>query len=614
MAKNIKKEISKHKDISYSNRDFASIRNELKRFTTTHFNENIVDISDASLGGLLIDLAAYVGDVMSYYIDHQFNETSLETAIEEENVEKLIRATGVKIGGPGPAIVEVAFRIRVPATVISGQYVPNRAYLPKIKKETILTSTTGINFTLMDDINFAEVDEDNNLIATYKVGQLTGNVPINFICELPGICTSSKTKKETFPIGNDLIPFRTLTLGQPDVTEITHVHDSDGDPYYEVESLTQDTVFRRFANSRSDAEYAPQRLHLQHAPKRFVTTRSSITKKTSLRFGAGDDMAFDEDIIPDPSEHAVTLYGDRQTTSKITIDPNSFLETQTLGISPRNTTITVMYRHGGALKHNVAAGSINSVKTLNTLFPTATPTSVATSIRSSLTVRNDTPAAGGEDAPSLEEMRTIAQFGRNSQNRVVTREDLLARVYSMPTNFGRIFRASVRDNPNNPQAAQLHIISRNAKGKLMLSPDTLKENLGLYLSKFRLVSDAIDILDASIINIGINYTVTVDASMNTDTTLNLINAKIGEYFQSKKWQIDQPIVTGEIENLILNTQGVVSLIELNFIGKHGTMNGMNYSETAYDTRRHMDRGYIFPLRGGMFELKFPNEDIVGKVS
>ena len=614
MARNIKKEVAKSKEITYSNRDFSSIKNELKRFTSTHFNQNIVDISDASLAGLLIDLAAYVGDVTSYYLDHQFNECSLETAVEQENIERLIRSAGVPLSGPGPSIVEVTFRIRVPATIIAGEYVPNRTFLPKILKESIVSSRTGVDFTLMDNIDFAKVDEENNLIASFRVGQLSGNIPLNFICELKGVCTSSKSKTDTFPIGDKQVPFRTLTLNSPDVTEIIHVSDADGDIYYEVESLTQDTVFRRFANSRADVEFAPERLHLQHAPKRFVTTRSTVTGKTTLRFGSGDDAAFDEDIIPDPSEHAITLFGDRQSASKITIDPNSFLETQTLGISPRNTTITVNYRQGGALKHNVAAGSINSVKTLLTTFGSATPTSIATSIRASTTVVNDNPAAGGEDAPTLEELRTIALFSKNSQNRVVTREDLLARVYSMPTNFGRVFRASVRDNPNNPQAAQLHIISRDANGKLMLSPDTLKENLSFFLSKFRLVSDAVDVLDAIILNIGMNYTVTIEATSNSNTVLNVINAKIGNYFDIKKWQIDQPIIMGEIENLILNTAGVVSIIELNFVGKHGTQNGLIYSDFAFDTKRHMDRGYIFPTRGGLFELKFPNEDIVGKVS
>jgi hypothetical protein len=184
----------------------------------------------------------------------------------------------------------------------------------------------------------------------------------------------------------------------------------------------------------------------------------------------------------------------------------------------------------------------------------------------------------------------------------------------MPTNFGRVFRVSVRDNPNNPQAAQLHIISRNSNGKLILSPDTLKENLGFYLSQFRIVSDAIDVLDAAIINIGINYSVTVDADRNSNTVLNIINAKLGKYFNIKNWQIDQPVITGELENIVLNTAGVVSIVEFSIVGKSGVIDDLVYTDVSYDPRRYMDRGYLFPPRGGMIELKYPNDDIVGSVT
>jgi len=614
LARNIKKEVAKHKDISYTNRDFDSIRNELKRYTATHFNQNIVDISDASLAGLLIDLAAYVGDVMSYYIDHQFNETSIETAIETENIERFIREAGVEVAGPSPALCEVTFRIRVPATLNNGEYSPNSVYLPVIKSGSVVSSTTGVDFELLDDVDFSETDADDELVATFRIGQLSGSTPLNFILEATGVCTSAKSKTDSFPIGDTVEPFRKITLTKTDVTELVSVYDNDGDNYYEVSSLTQDTVFKRHANSRQDAEYAPERLQILHAPKRFVKFRTSTTGKTTIRFGSGDETKFDEDIIPDPSDHAVTLYGDRETSTKITIDPNSFLETQTLGISPRNTTITVNYRYGGGLKHNVGAGLLNSVKTLITSFGTATPTSVASSIRASTTVINQQPAAGGEDEPTLEELRNIALFNRNSQNRVVTREDLIARVYGMPTNFGRVFRVSVRDNPNNPQAAQLHIISRNSNGKLILSPDTLKENLGFYLSQFRIVSDAIDVLDAAIINIGINYSVTVDADRNSNTVLNIINAKLGKYFNIKNWQIDQPVITGELENIVLNTAGVVSIVEFSIVGKSGVIDDLVYTDVSYDPRRYMDRGYLFPPRGGMIELKYPNDDIVGSVT
>ena len=614
MARNIKKEVKKHKEISYTNRDFDSFKNELNRYISTHFNENIVDTTDAGLAGMLVDLAAYVGDVMSYYIDHQFNESSIETAVEEENIERFIRDAGVEIAGPSPSIAEVTFRIRSPSTQKDGQYLPNSLYLPTIKRGTIVASSNGIEFTLLDDVNFAEKNSKGKLVASYKIGQLSGTTPLNFILELKGVCTSAKIATDTLVIGNDFVPFRVYSLIEPDVSEIVSVYDSNGDRYYEVESLTQDTVFKRSANSRKDAEYSPERLHIFHAPKRYVKHRSSVTGLTSIRFGSGDETKFDEDIIPDPSEHAVTLYGDRPSTKKITIDPNSFLETQTLGISPRNTTLTITYRHGGGLGHNVGAGLINSVKSLITKFSTATPTSVASSTRASTSVFNNFAAAGGEDEPTLEELRSVALLNKNSQNRIVTREDLLARVYSLPTNFGRVFRASVRDNPNNPQAAQLHIISRDSSSKLILSPDTLKENLGKYLSKFRIVSDAIDILDASIVNICIDFSITVESNMNADSVVNIAISKINDYFNIRNWQIDQPIIIGEIENLILNTTGVVNIIQLTFSGKSGIVNGLRYADTAYEVKRHIDRGYIFPPRGGIFELKYPGEDIIGRIS
>ena len=614
MPKNIKKEVSKHKDVSYTNKDFGSFKNGLRRYIATHFSDSVVDVSDNSAAGMLVDVAAYVGDVMTYYLDHQFNENSIETAVESENIERFVREAGLEISGPSPAIVEVTFRIRVPAEIVEGEYVPSSICLPVIKRETIVSSISGVSFTLMDDLDFTLVKDDGSLSAKYKIGQLSSGVPLNFILELKGVCTSSVTETETFTFGEAAQPFRKVTLGKTDVTEIITVYDTDGDDYYEVESLTQDTVFKRAPNSRKDSEYAPERLLIYHAPKRFITTREGTTGKTILRFGSGDEQQFDEDIIPDPSEHSVTLYGDRQTTSKITIDPNSFLNTQTLGISPRNTTLTIKYRYGGGVRHNVESGLINSVDSLITSFKAGCPTSTAAAVRASAVVTNDKPAGGGEDEPNIEELRTLAILNKSSQNRIVTREDLLARVYMMPTNFGRVYRVSVRDNPNNPQAAQLHIISRASNKTLMLSPDTLKQNLGNYLSKFRIVSDAIDILDASIANIGINFSVTILADRNPDTVLNLINLKLYEYFDIKNWQIDQPIIVSELENIILNTSGVVGVMSLNFVGKSGTIERLVYSDYSYDPRRFMDRGILFPPRGGMFEVKFPNEDIVGRVT
>lgn len=613
MARNINKEVNKLKEISYTNKDFKSLRQEIQNYALRHFSNEIIDFSDASLGGLLLDMNAYVGDVLMYYLDHQFNENSLEKAIEKTNLERLIREAGLEVPSAAPAYANVDLTIVVPAELVNGVYRPKTISLPTIKKNSVFSTPGGVEFTLLEDVDFSELDKNNNLVASTSIGRLSGANPVNFILRRNATVSSSKIETENIVISNKLIPFRTLTLSKENVNEIISVYDSNGDEYYEVDTLSQDTVFKIYENTKYDFEDVPSRLEIFHAPKRFVTSRSSQTGKTTLRFGSGDENAYDEDVIPDPSEHAIKLFGDRKSFTSIAIDPNSFLTTQTLGISPVDTTLSITYRHGGGLSHNVGAGQINAVKTLITTFVTSTPVSDEVSVRSSLRVFNPETARGGEDEATVEEMRNVALFNRSSQNRIVTREDLLARVYSMPVNFGRVYRASITDNPRNPRGSQLHVISRNAQGKLTTSPDTLKQNMSKYLNKFRIVSDSIDILDAIIVNIGVDYSVTIQKGYRSESVIGAVNSKISEYFNIRNQQINKPIVIGEIENLILNVPGVVNIIKFSINNKVGLENGNSYSGNAFSIKQNLDRGLIFPPPGGIFELKYQNEDIVGRI-
>jgi len=614
MAKNIKKEINKQKDMSYNSRDFQSLKNDLKRYVSQHYDGVILDTTDASLAGMFIDIAAYVGDVTSYYLDHQFNENSLEKAVETVNIERLVREAGVEIIGKSPALGYVQITLTIPAVLQNGEYVPNKNMMPIIKAESIFTSKSGIKFYLANDLNFAEVDTAGDLVAEYTINQTISGVPVNFLVTREELVTSSQLKTKNFTISDAYVPFRTITIDESDVNEIVRVTDSDGDDYYEVESLTQNTIFKRLPNSRADRELANERIQMLHAPKRFVKSRTSTEGVTTLLFGSGREDTFDEDVIPDPSDHAITLYGDKKVLNKVTIDPQSFLGTQTLGISPRNTTLTVYYRVGGGLNHNVTANQITKVTTLITEFPAGMTNTNATSIRTSAVCNNKKGVLGGLDEPSIEELRQIALLNRSAQNRVVSREDLLARVYSLPNNFGRVYRASVRDNPSNPQAAQLYILSKDSAGKLIISPDILKENVSKYLSKFRIVSDAIDILDASIINIGINYIVTINQDAKSSIVISAINAKIKNYFKIDNFQIDQPIKIGEIEMLILSTPDVESINSITFNNNTGIKGKNVYSSYHYDPQRNIERGYLFPPTGGIFEIKYPDEDIVGRIS
>lgn len=614
MAENIKKQIQFRKDISYTSRDFESLRNDLKRFVGQYYRDAIVDVSDASLAGMLIDVAAYVGDVTSYYLDHQFNENSLEKAIETRNVERLVREAGVKIQGKSPASGFLDISVVVPSKLTNGEYAPDEDLIPKIQAESSFVSRRGVTFYLTDDLDFAEEDSSGNLIAKYEINQTLAGNPVNFIMTREGFVVSSRLRTQKNNIPDSFQPFRTIVINDPDATEIVRVVDSDGDEYYEVESLTQSTVFKRMVNNRADRDMADERIQLLHAPKRFVSSRTSSTGNISLLFGSGREDVFNEDVIPDPSEHAIRLYGDKKSLNKITIDPNSFLGTQTLGISPRNTTLTITYRSGGGLNHNTGISEIDTVSTLLTQFPSGISTTQSTIIRSSVTCNNKFVVSGGEDEPTIEALRQIALLNRNSQNRIVSREDLISRVYSLPSNFGRVFRAAVRDNPSSTQAAQLFILSRNSSGKLIISPDSLKDNLSKYLSRFRLISDAIDILDGVVVNLGLNYTVTIAQGAQSSVVLAAVNSKLKNYFKIENFHIDQPIKMGEVENLILNTPDVEAITSINFTNVTGVRGNNVYSTYTFNPKSFIDRGYLFPPVGGIFEIKYPNDDIVGRIS
>jgi hypothetical protein len=615
MAKNIKKQIKLEKDISYLNKDFDSFRAELVRYANTYYSDKITDFTENGLGGLLVDMAAYVGDSLSYYLDHQFNELNIETAIENKNVEKLIRNAGVKLTGVAPSFAIVDISIQIPAEYYNFEYVPKRASLPKVLSETTFTSRGGIIFTLLNDVDFSERDSDGNLLATTLIGSLDANGnPASFVLTRQGEVTSAQTIIETHTLNDQFIPFRTISLRQSDVGEILEVKDTDGNVYYEVESLTQDTVFVRSENNTSDATLVQDRIQLLPAPYRFTSNFNRQTGKTQIQFGSGRSEVFDDDVIPDPSEYALPLYGDRKVFNRVSIDPNSFLDSRTLGVSPRSTTITIRYRRGGGLDHNVTAGAINSVSNLFLNYKAAIAASENVAIRGSVTVSNPNAALGGEDEPTLDELRVVAINQRNSQARVVSKEDLLARVYSLPNRFGRVFRAAVRDNPRNPLASLLYIISRDATGRLINSPDTLKENLATYVNQFRLVSDAIDVLDAPVINVGINYTVSIEKNYNYNQVLRQINTEITRYMDIKNFQIDQPINKTDLLNLIVNVEGVLSMLSLEVVSKNSinATSTQSYSDFAYSPRENTDRGLVFPSPGGIFEVKYPQSDIVGR--
>jgi hypothetical protein len=604
--------VSKTNGKSYLAKDFSSFRTDLTTYARNYFSDQITDFSEAGLGGMFVELAAFVGDTMSFYLDHQFNELNPATATEVRNIQNHAKNVGVKVVGAAPAVANITFYIEVPATILSDlTYFPDETAFPIVKTGTVLLSSTGVTFTLTEDLDFSERNVDDVLQAAYTISTTDsdGN-PTHYILTRNLECVSGTIRKDSYNLGGVLVPFRTITLTRPDVTQIINVRDTSGNEYYEVESLTQDTVFTRVQNLDEDRDDVSDNLAIIAAPYRYITAVNFTTRLSTIQFGSGDATTTDDDIIADPSDLALPLYG-KKTFSRFSIDPNSLLKTSTLGISPVNTTISVEYRFGGGVSHNVAAESIRTTTSLQLMFPQSPSSDVQNAVIKSFDVKNAASASGGAAALTIEELRSLISPARNQQSRIVTQQDLLARIYTLPAIFGRVYRAGLRKNEENPLSTELYLICRDKNLNLVIPPDALKKNLRLYLNEFRLISDAVDVLDASVVNYKINFSIVVTPTSNKSTVLAAVISAIKSVSDIKYFQIDQPIVEADIINAIINAAGVLSLISLEFNNAYGVVGDKTYSDYDFDMTANLYKGMIVGPPGSIFELKYPDTDITG---
>ena len=596
----------------YLAKDFDALRGQILEYARLYYPDRLRDFSESSLGGLFLDMAAYVGDNMSFYLDHQFSETNAETAVETVNIQRHLRQAGVPIVGASPALVTVNIYAELPAAKVDNVFVPNPDAFPIVEAGSIFESDSGVSFNLLEDVDFSKKRSDGSLYATIKVGnRYSDGTPRSFVLIAAGLCISGTEITDTFTVGNDFVAFRQYTLANPNVSEIINVMDGYGNIYYQVNALTHDVVYKNVLNTSKDNEIVKDTLKVVPAPYRFTANADLASRRTTLTFGGGSADTLEDDVIPDPSDFAISLPYSK-TFSRISINPQQLLQTKTLGVATSNTNVTVTYRYGGGLNHNVAAGSITSVVSLLTTFPANPVGNIAEIVRSSIEVSNPIQASGGEDAPTATELKALIPSIKNSQDRIVSKEDLLARVYAIPSNFGRVFRAAVRANPNNPLATQLYIISRDPAQQLIVSPDTLKQNLQKFLNPYRLISDAIDILDARIINLICQFDVVIDPSLNRNVVLQQVLVKLKNIFDIKNFQIDQPIIVSDIVNSIFTVSGILSVDKVEFRSVQDVVNNRQYSASTFDVSSNTRKGVIVPPPGGIFEIRYPDVDIIGR--
>ena len=639
------------KEVNYLGRDFTDIRENLIEFAKNYFPNQYNDFNEASPGMMFVEMASYVGDVLNYYVDNQFRETLLQFAEERKNVLAIAQSYGYTPKLATPATVELTFSVEVPAKDLGGNvFQPDLDYAGVLSGGTTVESSNGTTFTLLDDINF-KVSSSLDTMVVETLNPSSGNVPTNYRLTKKGLALSGKRESESFSFTNAK-EFDKIVLSNDKITEIISVTDSDGNTWYQVPFLAQDTVFDSMENtSLNDPSLSPYQNDTPYLLKLIKTARRFTTyvredNKTEIRFGSGISDNADEEIIPNPDNVGSRL---GQGVSKLdeSFDPTNFMKTETFGLAPSNTTLTVVYNYGGSIDHNVGSRTINSFSrksyTISTENLNATLKAVS---ENSLSVINESPATGGSSMETISQIRENAAAYFNAQNRAVTRADYITRVYSLPQKYGNISKAFVvqdeqleesgqlqvidgvaqRVNRNadniNPFALNMYLLGYDSNKKLTRLNRAVKENLKIYLSQYRVLTDAINLKDAYIINIGVKFNIIVKRGFNKNDVLFRAIQKVKQFFSTDKWQINQPIVLGDLAYQVSLVDGVVSLVppetnnpnkDLILIeNKHLVANG--YSGNVYDINSSSKDGVIYPsLDPSIFELKFPNTDIEGSV-
>ena len=625
--KTINKE--KDKDVKYISKDYNSYKNQLIEFTRNYFPNNFNDLSEGNPGMMFLEMASYVGDVLSFYTDTQIQENFLSLAQDQESLYNMAYAMGYKPKMTTAANVLLDISHLVPSKETGGSYEPDFDYALNIKQNSTFTSTDGGSvFYTTEDANFDYSSSFSPLTSSIYTYDNSNN-PEYYLLTKRINAISGIRKTETFEIG-DSEKFKTLSLFDSDVISIESVIDSEGNEYHEVPYLAQDTMFEKVTNNGANDPHlnqysneTPYLLKLKKVPRRFVC-RIKPKGLLELQFGAGISDKADEQIIPNPDNIGLGIK-DGRSKLDIAYDPSNFLYTKAYGQAPSNTTLTVTYLVGGGLSSNVNSNTIRNVGTLLQNYKPNLNNNMRNFVISSISCINKEAASGGGAGDTLEDIKlnTIANF--SAQQRTVTKEDYIIRTLSMPSQFGSVAKAYITQDDQisplttdpkripNPLALNLYTLGYNSSNHLVNLNEATKTNLATYLEQFRMLTDAINIKNAFVINFSIDFEITVFKNFNNQKVLLECITELQSYFNINKWQINQPIIISEVKNLIGNVLGVQTVEDVIFENVNGEELG--YSKFKYDFDTATRNGVIYPsLDPSIFELKYPNTDIRGKVT
>ena len=605
-------------NVSYLNKTFSDFKTNLINYAKTYFPTSYNDFSEASPGGMFIEMASYVGDVMSFYLDTQVQENFLLYAKEKENLYALSYMLGYrpKVSYASNVVVDV-FQL-IPPLNVGGQSTPDYTYGLVIPENTQLTANGfGTKFLTIEKVDFTD-PTNTEIVLT------SNNNTTYYLLKKQVKAISAEIKTTTIPFSSPQ-KFQIATITDTNILQILDATDTQGNKWYEVPYLAQSTIFDRVSNPSYGSDGVPYLIQLKRVPRRYVS-RFLSDGTLQLEFGAGVSNKTDQTILPTPDNIQLGLVPGISNLYN-SFNKASVFYTQEYGLAPSND-ITVRYLVGGGITSNLNSNTITTIDTNNTYYPSNISDATSIYIKTTVAVTNPIPSSGGRSGDQVEEIRNNALNAYQSQLRAVTREDYMVRALSLPTDYGSISKVYVTQDPSretiqtptvatteerNPLSLDMYVLAYDSNKKLITAATSLKQNLVTYIDQFRMVTDAINIKDAFYINIGINFDITIRSGYNSnDVIINCVNS-LQDYFNIEKWNINQPIIISDVQSQILNVNGVQSVVKLEFINKQDST-GITYSQYAYDIPGATRNRTIYPsLDPSIFEIRYPNTDIQGRV-
>jgi hypothetical protein len=607
-----------NRDIKYVNKDFNEFRSQLLNYAQTYFPNTYTDFTPSSPGVMFMEMASYVGDVLSFYLDNQIQENFLQYARQSNNLYELAYMFGYKPKTTGLATVDIDFYQLVPSKTVGLDVVPDYDYALYIDTNTQVTSRSSTTrFIIEDSIDFTISSSLDP--TTVSVAQVSGGSPTYYLLKKTRKATSGTISSTSFSFGSP-VEFSTVTINGTNIASILDIVDSDGNTWYEVDHLAQELVFDGIKNTNindpnnyQNSNDTPYILQTKQVQRRFTTRFLNLTT-LQLQFGSGNPSDNDENVIPNPSNVGLGLPFEK---NKLTTaySPTNFIFTNTYGIAPSNTTLTVRYLTGGGVGSNVNANDLTTLNTSTVKFlKNNLNSATAQYIFNSVASNNENAASGGQDGDSIEEVRQNSISNFSTQLRNVTADDYLIRALSMSPKYGVVAKAYV-EKPKAEDAnttLDLYVLSYNSNGNLTIPSTTLKNNLKTYINQYRMIGDTLSIKDAFIINIACDFEIITLPNYNSNEVIFRCISALQNYFSINNWQINQPIILRDISVLIDNIEGVQTVNKVNITNKAGTTSG--YSQYAYDIAGATQKNIIYPsLDPSIFELKYPNTDIKGRV-